>query len=229
MLAALQKRQIPSTANCTALAKLRLSTGAFAPYHAGMKRISAILTFVLMATPFALFAADESPSFVVSTATGEAFRGPLRELKADWSLRLGDHAVVGKDVVSIRRAQRQTASLSHGPTYHSRQRRSHPRRSAASGGRKTVLPASRSWRRKGGQRPSVRRLGPVVHDPGQYRTFRLAAPPVGHCDPHARSACCSATATRSTAYSTRWTRSASRWNWIANRSRSRSTRWRRSR
>jgi hypothetical protein len=70
-----------------------------------MKRIHLLLSFALLTTTFALFAADAPPpSFVVSTTTGETMRGPLRELKADWSLRLGEQSLTAKDVVSIRSA-----------------------------------------------------------------------------------------------------------------------------
>jgi hypothetical protein len=70
-----------------------------------MKRIQPILSLALLTTTFVLFAADEPPAtFVISTAAGETKSGPLRELKADWSLRVGDQSLTAKDIVSIRRA-----------------------------------------------------------------------------------------------------------------------------
>jgi hypothetical protein len=52
--------------------------------------------------------ADEAlkpPLFVVHTAAGKDARGPLRELTADWSVRLGGEgaAVAGGDVLTLRR------------------------------------------------------------------------------------------------------------------------------
>jgi hypothetical protein len=54
--------------------------------------------------------ADEGPKapvFVVRTAAGEQVRGAWRELKADWSVRLGEGdgtPVAGDDVLTVRRA-----------------------------------------------------------------------------------------------------------------------------
>jgi hypothetical protein len=49
--------------------------------------------------------ADKPPVFVVRTAGGKDVRGPLRELKPDWSVRLGeeDTTVGGGEVVALRR------------------------------------------------------------------------------------------------------------------------------
>jgi hypothetical protein len=47
--------------------------------------------------------ADRAAAFAVRTAAGKDVRGPLRELKADWSIRVGEVTVVGRDLVSVRR------------------------------------------------------------------------------------------------------------------------------
>jgi hypothetical protein len=47
--------------------------------------------------------ADRPPAFAVRTAAGKDVRGPLRELKADWSVRAGEETVAGGDVLAIRR------------------------------------------------------------------------------------------------------------------------------
>ncbi len=47
--------------------------------------------------------ADRPPAFAVHTAAGKDVRGPLRELKADWSVRVGDEVVAGGDVLTVRR------------------------------------------------------------------------------------------------------------------------------
>src|SRR5436305_917445 len=48
--------------------------------------------------------ANKPPLFAVRTAAGKEVRGPLRALKADWSVQLGDEGVVpGGDVLTIRR------------------------------------------------------------------------------------------------------------------------------
>jgi hypothetical protein len=51
--------------------------------------------------------AEKQPLFVVHTAGGADHRGPVRELRADWSLRVGDKGaetvLAGPEVVSVRR------------------------------------------------------------------------------------------------------------------------------
>jgi hypothetical protein len=70
-----------------------------------MKYFVLLITSWLLVSVFPLIAADQpTPQFVVVTATGDSERGPLRDLKADWSLRLGDKALAANNVVSIRRA-----------------------------------------------------------------------------------------------------------------------------
>lgn len=70
-----------------------------------MNDLRVLLASLFLTIPFALLAAEEpAPPFVAATAGGEAVRGPLRELKPDWSLRLGDQSVPGKEVLSLRRA-----------------------------------------------------------------------------------------------------------------------------
>jgi hypothetical protein len=65
---------------------------------------------VAAAWPARGFAADPpAPAFVVHTAAGKDLRGPLRALKADWSVTLagGENTTVpGSDVLTLRRAGR---------------------------------------------------------------------------------------------------------------------------
>jgi hypothetical protein len=48
--------------------------------------------------------ADRTPVFAVRTAAGKDVRGPLRELKPDWSVRVAGEAIPGGDVLVVRRA-----------------------------------------------------------------------------------------------------------------------------
>jgi hypothetical protein len=46
---------------------------------------------------------DRAPAFLAHTAAGKDLTGPLKELKADWSVRLGDHEVGRGELVGLRR------------------------------------------------------------------------------------------------------------------------------
>jgi hypothetical protein len=77
-----------------------------------MKPTHTLLALCLSAACFALLAAEEPPPvFVAATADGAPVRGPLRELKADWSLRLGDKTLTASEVVSLRRADAKLPPL----------------------------------------------------------------------------------------------------------------------
>ena len=94
-----------------ALCRLSLPGAASAPYHAGMRPTHTLLALVLSAACFAVFAAEEPPPFTAATADGTPVRGPLRELKPDWSLRLGDKSLTAKDLVSVRRTDAKLPPL----------------------------------------------------------------------------------------------------------------------
>ena len=66
-------------------------------------RLTAVLALALGLC--ALARADETPPiFVVRTADGKSIEGRLREIGPDWSVHLGDAAVDGGDVLTVRRA-----------------------------------------------------------------------------------------------------------------------------
>jgi NPCBM/NEW2 domain len=56
-----------------------------------------------------------APAFVVATADGKTLTGPLRELKADWSLRTGDSDLASGDWLSVRRDGHKLPPLPAGP------------------------------------------------------------------------------------------------------------------
>jgi len=77
-----------------------------------MRPTQALLALTLSAACFALPAAEEPlPAFTAATADGAPVRGPLGELKPDWSLRLGDKALSAAEVVSLRRADAKLPPL----------------------------------------------------------------------------------------------------------------------
>ncbi len=62
--------------------------------------------------------ADKAPTFAVATAEGKTLTGPLRELKADWSLHAGDAAetrLAPGDWLGLRREGRKLPPLPSGP------------------------------------------------------------------------------------------------------------------
>jgi hypothetical protein len=67
-------------------------------------RYSVLGALCLLLAAVAAFPADaEPPAFTLDTASGKPLAGPLRELGAGWSVRLGDARADGADVVALRR------------------------------------------------------------------------------------------------------------------------------
>jgi hypothetical protein len=71
--------------------------------------VLALLAAVVVALPGRSGDSDKAPTFLVEAADGTTARGPLHELKADWSVRVGDGEgtrVAGGDALSVRQAGR---------------------------------------------------------------------------------------------------------------------------
>jgi len=82
----------PQTAAPRAAAKRTASPGA------------GISILCLLFAAITAFPADPDPAstFTIETASGKSVTGPLRELAAGWSVRVGETRIAGTDVVSVR-------------------------------------------------------------------------------------------------------------------------------
>jgi hypothetical protein len=77
-----------------------------------MKALAILFTAVLGS---AVRANEGRPPFVVHTADGKSAEGPLRELGADWSVKVGEAQIDGGDVLTVRRAGRPRPPAPAGP------------------------------------------------------------------------------------------------------------------
>ncbi len=67
---------------------------------------SVLSTLALLLAALGALSADPEPApptFTLDIASGKSLKGPLRELAADWSVRLGAARAAGADVVALRR------------------------------------------------------------------------------------------------------------------------------